>query len=93
MAARVVIVTGGADGFGAAIADRFLHDGCTVILLDLNREKGEAKASCNSHVHFLYGDVARQETWEKALVMAREKYGRVDVIINNSWYVRYSHIA
>lgn len=84
MAARVVIVTGGADGFGAAIADRFLHEGCSVILLDLNREKGEAKAGCDPNVHFLYGDVAYRETWEKALVVAREKYGRVDVVINNA---------
>lgn len=84
MTARVVIVTGGADGFGAAIADRFLHEGCTVVLLDLNREKGEAKAGCDSNVHFLYGDVAHRETWEKALVVAREKYGRIDVVINNA---------
>lgn len=84
MASRVVIVTGGADGFGAAIADRFSSEGCTVILLDLNREKGEAKANRDTNLQFQYGDVTRRETWETALAVARERYGRVDVVINNA---------
>lgn len=84
MTSRVVIVTGGADGFGAAIADRFSQEGCTVILLDMNREKGESKASRHANMHFLYGDVTQRETWEEASAVAREKYGRVDVVVNNA---------
>ena len=41
MQPKVIIVTGGADGFGAAIADRFSQEGFQVVILDLNEEKGE----------------------------------------------------
>ncbi|KAJ5824764.1 Short-chain dehydrogenase/reductase SDR [Penicillium robsamsonii] len=81
---RVVIVTGGADGFGAAIADRFSREGCKVIILDLNQEKGESKQRADSNITFLPGDVTRPETWEKALDLAQTTYGRIDVVVNNA---------
>lgn len=84
MQQRVAIITGGADGFGAAIADRFSNEGCRVIILDLNKQKGEEKAAKDSNVHFLLGDVTRQDTWEQALAVAREKFGRLDVVVNNA---------
>ncbi|BCS21827.1 putative secondary metabolism biosynthetic enzyme [Aspergillus puulaauensis] len=84
MQQRVAIVTGGADGFGAAIADRFSNEGCRVIMLDLNKQKGEEKAASDPNLHFLLGDVIRQETWDQALAVARERFGRLDVVVNNA---------
>ncbi|OJJ60309.1 hypothetical protein ASPSYDRAFT_130004 [Aspergillus sydowii CBS 593.65] len=84
MQQRVAIITGGADGFGAAIADRFSNEGCRVIILDLNKQKGQEKAANDPNVHFLLGDVTRQDTWEQALAVAREKFGRLDVVVNNA---------
>lgn len=84
MQQRVAIVTGGADGFGAAIADRFSNEGCRVIMLDLNKQKGEEKAASDPNLHFLLGDVTRQETWEQALAVARERFSRLDVVVNNA---------
>ncbi|OQE41763.1 hypothetical protein PENCOP_c004G08170 [Penicillium coprophilum] len=81
---RVVIVTGGADGFGAAIADRFSREGCKVIILDLNQVKGESKQRADPNITFLSGDVTRPETWKKALDLAQTNYGRIDVVVNNA---------
>jgi NAD(P)-dependent dehydrogenase (short-subunit alcohol dehydrogenase family) len=84
MAAKVAIVTGGADGFGAAIADRFSQEDYRVIIVDLNKEKGETKASKDPNLLFLLGDVTRQETWERTLTLARESFGRLDAVVNNA---------
>ncbi|EXJ69754.1 uncharacterized protein A1O5_06825 [Cladophialophora psammophila CBS 110553] len=81
---RVVIVTGGADGFGAAIVDRFSKEGCKVIFIDLNRDKGEKKVEKNAGLHFICGDVTCRETWEEALRCGRESFGRVDIVVNNA---------
>ncbi|OQV07660.1 hypothetical protein CLAIMM_12062 [Cladophialophora immunda] len=81
---RVVIVTGGADGFGAAIVDRFSEEGCKVIFIDLNRIKGEQKVQKDPSLRFICGDVTRRETWEEALRWGRESFGRVDVVVNNA---------
>lgn len=89
MQQKVVIVTGGADGFGAAIADRFSQEAYKVIILDLNKDKGELKASGDTNILFLLGDVTRPETWERALAVAREKLGRVDVVVNNAGWFLY----
>lgn len=84
MQARVAIVTGGADGFGAAISDRFRQEGYQVIIIDIDRKKGELKASSGSNLNFLLGDVTRKETWNEALALARAKFGRLDVVVNNA---------
>lgn len=84
MSSRVVIVTGGADGFGAAIADRFSKEKFQVILLDLNREKGECKSLQDPQLYYVYGDVTTRETWEHVLEVAIARYGRIDVVVNNA---------
>ncbi|CEJ53811.1 hypothetical protein PMG11_00152 [Penicillium brasilianum] len=64
---RTAIVTGGADGFGAAIVDKFSQEGWKVVIIDLNRSGGEAKARGDPNLQFVFGDVSKQETWETPL--------------------------
>ena len=71
MQANVAVVTGGADGFGATITDRFHQEGYQVIIIDINKEKGEQKASGGPNIHFLFGDVTQQDTWEQERQRAR----------------------
>lgn len=82
---------GGADGFGAAIADRYSKEGCKVIFIDLNREKGEQRARADSNLHFIRGDVSRRETWEEALEYGRQMFGRLDIVVNNAGGVIIPH--
>ena len=75
---------GGADGFGAAIVDRFSRQNSKVIFIDLNEDRGEQKAKGDDNLYFICGDVTRRETWENSLEVARSKFGRVDVVVNNA---------
>lgn len=83
MSYRVVIVTGGAGGFDATIADRFSKEEPQVILLDLNREKGECKSLQDPRLYHFYGNVTMRGRWEHVLDVAIARYGRIDVIVNN----------
>ena len=75
---------GGADGFGVAIVDRFSKEGCMVIFIDLNKEKGDQRAKANNNLHFLCGNVTQRETWEEALDYGERTFGRIDVVVNNA---------
>ncbi|KAJ5814495.1 hypothetical protein N7474_006272 [Penicillium riverlandense] len=75
---------GGADGFGSGIVDRFSKEGWNVILMDLSKDKGEAKAKAKPKLQFLLWDVTNRETWKEALDWAQNDYGRVDVVVNNA---------
>ncbi|KAH8169679.1 enoyl-(Acyl carrier protein) reductase domain-containing protein [Sarocladium implicatum] len=81
---KVAIVTGGADGFGAAIVDRFTSEGWVVIIIDIHPTKGQAKAAANPNIEFLCADVTKRETWEEAVKIATEKYMRIDLVVNNA---------
>jgi NAD(P)-dependent dehydrogenase (short-subunit alcohol dehydrogenase family) len=80
---RVVIVTGGAQGIGAACARRFAREGARVVIADLAREPGEALA------HELGGGFIACDVGDKAQVDAlvaqvRDEAGRIDVLVNNA---------
>lgn len=53
-------------------------------MVDVNKAKGEAQASKNRNVRFVPGDVTLRETWDQALALAQEEFGRVDIVINNA---------
>jgi NAD(P)-dependent dehydrogenase (short-subunit alcohol dehydrogenase family) len=83
---RVAIITGGAQGLGAAIAKRFLQDGFAgVVLVDRNSERlaQEAKALAEfGAVQTLAADLRDDATPEKAVALAIDRFGRLDVLVN-----------
>ena len=80
----MLMQTGGADGFGAAIVDRFSREGYKVIFIDLNKAKGEKRAHSDGNIHFICGDVSCRETWEEVLEYSRRRFGRLDIVVNNA---------
>jgi 3-oxoacyl-[acyl-carrier protein] reductase len=54
------------------------------LLIDVNKEKGDAQASRDQNVRFIHGDVTLRKTWEQALELAQQKFGRLDTVINNA---------
>jgi 3-oxoacyl-[acyl-carrier protein] reductase len=84
---KVCLITGGAAGIGKATARRFAEEGAKVVICDLAVEAGE-KTAAELDVDFYKVNVAdRQEVqaWVENVV---EKYGRVDVIVNNAGVLR-----
>lgn len=80
---KVAIVTGGASGFGKGIATKFVAEGAQVLIADLSDEAGQAVAK-ELGCTFTVGDVTKREDWERLLKDAVEKFGRLDIVVNNA---------
>jgi 3alpha(or 20beta)-hydroxysteroid dehydrogenase len=80
---KVVIVTGGTSGLGAAAAARMARDGARVVVTDLRDEEGEKTAADIGGV-FLHHDVTSEDDWQVVVDATVERYGRVDGLVNNA---------
>jgi NAD(P)-dependent dehydrogenase (short-subunit alcohol dehydrogenase family) len=83
---RVAVVTGGAQGMGAAIARQFLGDGFSgIVLVDRNAERLGRQAQALSQlgtVVTLAADLRDDLTAAKAVGLCIQKFGRIDVLVN-----------
>jgi 3-oxoacyl-[acyl-carrier protein] reductase len=82
---KVAIVTGGAQGFGLGIVETFAREGAKVVVLDLNEEG--AKAAAKPYGRKAFGmkcDVSKAKDVQRAVAKAVERFGTIDVLINNA---------
>ena len=91
---KVAVITGSAQGIGAAIARLFSSEGATLVLIDRQEDQlksltEELKAN-NGNVSYFAFDITSKEEIKKAFVEIKEKYGRVDILINNAGITRDS---
>lgn len=85
---RVAVITGGASGMGKATVHRFLEEGASVVVGDLNVEAGEALAgevgNASDRLRFVRTDVSVEEDVASLVSMATEAFGGLDVMFNNA---------
>ncbi len=83
--AKVALVTGAAQGIGAAIARAFVAEGAAVVLTDIRDRQGSPLATAlGQTAHYEHLDVRRAADWERVVGEVRARYGRVDVVVNNA---------
>lgn len=85
---KIVFITGGAGGIGAAEARLFAEEGAAVVIADMADEKGEALAreinKNDGRAYYTRLDVTDEESWTAAEELMREKFGSLHVLINNA---------
>jgi NAD(P)-dependent dehydrogenase (short-subunit alcohol dehydrogenase family) len=83
---KVAIVTGAGNGIGSATAARFASEGARLVLNDLNEADLERTMSgLEGEGHEpVVGDVSLESTAEQLALAARERFGRIDVLVNNA---------
>ncbi|NUS45398.1 MAG: glucose 1-dehydrogenase [Mycobacteriaceae bacterium] len=90
---KVALITGAARGMGAAHARRFVAEGARVVLGDVLDDEGAALADeLGSDAVYLHHDVTSADDWSAA-VAAADRFGRLDVVVNNAGILRFSPIA
>lgn len=82
---KTVIVTGGANGIGRGIVDRFIADGANVVIADIDGDLGTAAAEeLGAKALFVQTDVTDEGSVDAALAATLARFGRLDVSVNNA---------
>ena len=81
---RVAIITGGADGIGRGVVERFMGEGAKVLFADIDAAAGE-RAARETGASFFACDVTRRDAVEAMVADAVDRFGTVDCLVNNAW--------
>ena len=81
---RVVLITGGSRGIGLATARSFHREGAQVLIVSRSEERGRAAADALAGSAFVAADVREAQACDHAMGLARERFGRLDVLVNNA---------
>ncbi|WP_163709129.1 SDR family NAD(P)-dependent oxidoreductase [Mangrovibacterium lignilyticum] len=91
---KIIVVTGGAQGFGAGIVEELMKHGANVVIADLNAEKGqEFAAQLNTgnrknKALFVLADVSKAESVENLVYETVVNFGGLDTFISNAGILR-----
>ena len=83
---KVAIVTGATEGIGATVAEALVRQGASVVGVARRIELGEQMLSNlgTDRAAFVPGDVAEPETAARAVAAAEERFGSIDLLVNNA---------
>ncbi len=83
---KIVLITGGSSGLGLQLVQDFVSEGHEVISVSRSEEKIKKAIEKlgSTGCKFISGDISKDDTREKVSEFVRDKYGKLDVLINNA---------
>ena len=94
LAGKVAIITGSARGTGAATAELFVEQGARVCIADVLESEGQAQAGKLGDAAFYQPlDVRSEASWQQAVEATQQRFGAVNVLVNNAAILDVSPIA
>jgi 3-oxoacyl-[acyl-carrier protein] reductase len=93
---KVAIITGAGSGIGRETALLFAKEGAKVVVADMNEKAGEetvAEININGEGFFVKLDVSSREQAKQMAKITLEKYGKIDVLINNAGIVQDAFLS
>ena len=90
---KVALISGAARGIGEADARLFVAEGASVVIGDVLDEEGEkVAAELGSAAEYVHLDVTEPDSWAKAVAQAQQRFGKLDVLVNNAGILRFNSI-
>ena len=87
---KVAIVTGGVQGFGLAVVERFLNSGANVVIWE-NDKKLLDEFQTISNVHKIQTDVSNAQSVEAAVNETIKNFAKIDILVNNAGIAGPNH--
>ena len=87
LSGKVAIVTGGAKGIGRAIVERYLAEGASVMIADVDAAAGEAAVDAlaeSGPVAFMQTDVSDSAAVEQLVAACEARFSKIDILVNNA---------
>jgi len=93
LSGKVALITGAARGQGEAEVRLFVEEGAKVVMGDVLDDEGRAvAASLGEDVVYVHHDVSQEADWSRFVETAVERFGRIDVLVNNAGILRSAFI-
>src|SRR5215217_1937450 len=93
---KVCVVSGGGSGIGRAACERFAREGAKVVVVDLKEEHGnetvKAITDAGGESIFAKADVSNSAEVQAAIKAAVDRWGRIDVIVNDAAIMTFTPV-
>lgn len=85
LSGKVALITGAAQGIGASTAHLFASEGATVIVSDIQDQKGKELAKAiGPSATYLHLDVKEEKEWKQVIDAILQKFAKLDILVNNA---------
>lgn len=97
LADKVAIITGSAQGIGKGTAKLFAQEGAKVVVADIDATKGtetvEEIRAAGGEAAFVHTDVEQEDAIKGMVQFAVERYGKLNVLMNNAYWNKYGSVV